>query len=216
MIRPTLLLVPVFILSACASQPGAQKAAMTAHASFGCSNTDYKGSEFSGSTDDGCGYKLVGRIGGGVMQPLAPPEKGEPVGNASRLDNMLEAEVGFVQHGTMDFNGLWLGTPNSGEVKAQGAILGAVYTRRINDRFDLFANGGAHWWKVKENEVFGGVPDHVEASGTSPYFGLGGRYWLNRNLAVRASWERYFDVGDTNVTGNGDIDNLWLGLDFTF
>ena len=216
MTRAPLLLVPVFVLSACASQPGAQQAKMTAHASFGCSSTDYKGSEFSGSTDDGCGFKVVGRVGGGVMQPMAPPEKGEPVGTAPRPDNMLEAEVGFVQHGTMKFDGLWSGVSDVGKIKADGAILGAVYTRRINDRFDLFANGGAHWWKVKEDEVFGGTPEHWEASGTSPYFGLGGRYWVNRNMAVRASWERFFDVGETGVTGQGDIDNLWLGLDFTF
>jgi hypothetical protein len=212
--RVAILFLTTPFLAACA-QEGALR--MTAHASLGCSSTDYKDSRFSGSTDDGCGYKVVGRVGGGVMQPiLDTPEKGEPVGGTRRPVNMLEAEAGYVRHGDMDFNGLWLGTSDRGTVKANGFILGAVYTRQISDRFDLFAGGGAHRWKVKENEVFGGVPESHDASGTSPYLDLGGRFWLNPNMAIRAAWERYFDIGVKDVTGKGDIDNLWLGLDYVF
>jgi hypothetical protein len=190
---------------------------MTASASFGCSNTDYKGESFTGSTDDGCGYKLVGRVGGGVMQPiLDKPEKGEPVGSEGRPVNTIEVEAGYVKHGDLDFNGLWLGTPDTGTVEADGFLLGIIYTRRITSAFDLFAGGGAHWWDVEESEVFGGTPEQHDASGTSPYFELGGRYWLGPNAAIRASWERFTDVGKINETGEGDIDSWWLGIDYRF
>ena len=213
MLRATLPLLIALIVAGC----GTTSQRMTAHASFGCSSTDYKGGQFQGSTDDGCGYKLIGRIGGGVKQPIIDtPEKGEPIDSEGRPDNLLEAELGYVRHGNMDFNGLWLGTPDTGTIKADGFLLGLVYTRRLNDRFDLFASGGAHRWKVKENEVFGGMPESRSASGTSPYLGLGGRYWIRSNIAIRGSWERFVNVGDQGKTGEGDIDNLWLGIDYLF
>ncbi len=189
---------------------------MTASASLGSSSTDYKDSRFSGSTDDGFGYKLAVRVGTDVKQLVGPPQKGEPVGSESRPDNFLEAEAGYVRHGEMDFDGQWLGTSDVGSIKADGFIFGVVYTRRITDRFDLFANAGAHWWDVKEKEVFGGIPESHDASGTSPYFGIGGRYWLTPSVALRAAWERFADVGKRDVTGNGDIDNYWLGIDYSF
>ena len=208
-----LLLVTTF-LTACAQT---QSMRMSANASFGCSDTDYKDSRFIGSTDDGCGYKVVGRVGGGVMQPILDiPEKGEPLGSEGRPVNTLEAEAGYVKHGDMDFNGLWLGTPDTGTVEADGYILGLVYTRRITNALDLFAGGGAHWWDAEEREIFGGTPEYHDASGTSPYYGLGGRYWFHPSAAIRASWERYTDVGKTDVTGRGDIDNWWLGMDYRF
>lgn len=204
------------VASSCSTAPP-QSAKMTAHASFGCSGTNYKGNQFSGQTNDACGYKLIGRVGGGILEPIIDtPVKGEPVGNEKRPTNMLEVEAGYVRHGDMEFDGLWLGVPDRGKIKAEGSILGVVYTRRINKQVDLFVNAGAHWWDVEEDEVYDGTPLHSEASGTSPYYGLGGRYWFHPRAAVRVSFERYTDVGEDGVTGEGDIDNVWLGIDYTF
>jgi hypothetical protein len=41
------------------------------------------------------------------------------------------------------------------------------------------------------------------------------RFDFLRNLAVRAEWQRYSDVGSSDI-GEADIDVLSLGLLFTF
>ncbi len=214
MIKVFSMLCIALLVSSCTST---QSMKMTAHASFGCSSTNYKGSLYEGPTDDNCGHKLIGRVGGRVLDPiLDTPVKGDPVDSSGRPTNMLEAEVGYVRHGDMKFDGLWDGIPDRGTIKADGYILGVVYTRRVNNRLDLFANAGAHWWDVEENEVYDGTPYRSEASGTSPYYGVGGRYWFHPRAAVRVSLERYADVGEDGVTGEGDIDSVWLGIDYSF
>lgn len=46
-------------------------------------------------------------------------------------------------------------------------------------------------------------------------FGLGASFSFTRNLAIRAEYERFFDVG-TSETGEGDIDLISIGIVFRF
>ena len=212
----SLMLIALFV-SACASE-GAKSMRMTANASFGCSSSNYKDkSVYQGSEDDSCGYKVVGRVGGGVMQPIRDiPEKGEPIDSGGRPVNTLEAEVGFVRFGDMKFDGIWGGFPDTGTIEANGIILGVVYTRRLSDEFDIFVSAGMNKWDVEESEVFNSVPYSSSSSGTSPYYGLGVRYWLHSNIGIRAAWRNYSSVGEKDQTGEGDIRNMSLGVDYLF
>lgn len=215
MLKIVALIFSALLVASCSTAQKSMK--MTANASFGCSGTNYKGTMYEGPTDDGCGYKLIGRVGTGVLEPIDnTQEKGEPIDSSGRPTNLLELEAGYVRHGDMKFDGLWGGVPDSGKIEADGYIVGVVYTRRVDSRLDLFANVGAHWWDVEENEVYDGIPLRSEASGTSPYYGVGGRYWFHPKAAVRASIERYADVGEDGVTGEGNIDSVWLGVDYSF
>ena len=42
--------------------------------------------------------------------------------------------------------------------------------------------------------------------------GLGADFTLSKNFAIRLAWDRYFDVGTEDVTGDIDADVISLGL----
>ena len=215
MYRIVSLVIIALFISACESGKSMR---MTASAGFVCSSTNFKDtSVYQGSADDSCGHKIVGRVGGGVLQPILDKlEKGEPVDSEGRPLNTLEAEIGFVRFGDLEFDGIWGGSPDTGTIKADGLILGVVFTRRLGNEFDIFASAGMNQWDVEENEVFDGVPYSSSASGTSPYYGLGVRYWFNSNIGLRAAWRSYSSVGEKDKTGEGDITNMSLGVDYLF
>jgi hypothetical protein len=207
-------------IAGCAGQVQQQR--MTASASYGCTDTNYKDNRFSGSVNDDCGYQVVGRVDAGkVLTPILDVPKKEPVtnnGNGSdaivqRPVNLFEFEIGYLNFGDTKFEGLFTGVSDAGTIKADGFLFGGVFNRKINNKSDLIFKVGVLHWNVEENEVYGGTPLSNEASGNSPYLGVGGRFWLNKRMAIRGEITRYFDVGKVNVTGEGDIDAIWIGLD---
>ncbi|MDH3760649.1 MAG: outer membrane beta-barrel protein [Gammaproteobacteria bacterium] len=212
MVRIIALVLTAVMVCACA--PG-KVLRMTASGKIVCSDNDYKDSDvFDGSTDDDCGFGLIGRIGHGI--PFTETQDADgPVGS-TRPNNTMEFELGYLRQGDTEFDGLYQGTPDEGTIEADGLVLGLVYTRRISDKFDLFANYGIFDWEVEEEEEFGGIPESHDASGSSPYYGFGGRYWFMPKVSLRLGWNRFTDVGKSSETGKGDIDNWSLGVDYLF
>ena len=52
--------------------------------------------------------------------------------------------------------------------------------------------------------------------GTDFTYGVGLKYDFTRNLAARVEYQRYNDLGNSNTTGQSDV-NMWsLGLMFKF
>jgi opacity protein-like surface antigen len=60
-----------------------------------------------------------------------------------------------------------------------------------------------------------GVSRSQEASEVEFKFGIGASYSFTRNLALRAEFERFLDVGDSD-TGEGDVDLISIGVTFRF
>lgn len=86
----------------------------------------------------------------------------------------------------------------------------------INNALSIFGKAGVAYTKTKLNASAsgGGVS---ASSGDSdgevvPKLGLGVRYSLTRQFAVRAEYERYFNVGDKNKTGESDVDMWSIGV----
>jgi OmpA-OmpF porin, OOP family len=127
-------------------------------------------------------------------------------------------EVGYVHLGEASANGTdsVLGT-TSVTWEASGFMVAAVGSIPIAERFALLGKVGLFRWDVDvraSSSVFG--TGSVSKTGTDLMFGLGGSMNLGRNLAVRVEWERFNDVGDENVTGEGDIDLLSASIVFRF
>jgi opacity protein-like surface antigen len=49
-----------------------------------------------------------------------------------------------------------------------------------------------------------------------PKLGLGAEYNLTKTVAVRAEYERYFNVGDKNQTGESDVGVWNVGVKMSF
>ena len=51
---------------------------------------------------------------------------------------------------------------------------------------------------------------------SDPVLGVGAEFSLSKHFAIRLAWDRYFDVGTENVTGDVDADLITLGMRFGF
>lgn len=56
----------------------------------------------------------------------------------------------------------------------------------------------------------------MNESGTDRVFGVGARFSVTKDLAIRAEWERFQNVGKEGASGRFDIDLLSVNLMATF
>lgn len=132
-----------------------------------------------------------------------------------------------------------------GELSGSGPVRGADVTLNtevtawdlvgvgswpVIDRFSLYGKLGLYRaeTEVRRTEsrivfagVFGQFPvtqttsTSANKKNTDATFGIGARYDITRNFALRAQWQRYQDVGGSEV-GQSDIDVLSAGLMYRF
>jgi OmpA-OmpF porin, OOP family len=109
----------------------------------------------------------------------------------------------------------------SAEIEASGPYVQAVGILPLQ-RFELFATGGFMYATTETTlstsgavVLAPGIARTEKDSELEFKFGLGASFSFTRNLAIRAEYERFFDVG-TSDTGEGDIDLLSVGIVFRF
>ena len=112
-----------------------------------------------------------------------------------------------------------LGYTNLGEVSRPGASVEAtawelvgVGSFPVADRFSIYGKLGGYRAET-EARLLGLSRDE---SNNGITYGVGAQYDFTRTVGVRAEWQRYADVGDDNVGGEGDIDVLSVGLRVKF
>jgi len=76
--------------------------------------------------------------------------------------------------------------------------------------FSALARAGLFSWKADLK----GPTGSADASGTDLTYGFGVKFDFNRDVSVRAEWQRYKDVGDQNKTGQGNVD--FIGASFVY
>jgi len=109
----------------------------------------------------------------------------------------------------------------SAEVEASGPYVEAVGIIPLQ-RFELFGKVGAMYATTETTfstsgavVLAPGVARSNKDSEVEFKLGVGGSFSITRNLAIRAEYERYFEVGTSN-TGEGDIDLISIGIVFRF
>lgn len=106
----------------------------------------------------------------------------------------LGAELGYIDLGDA--------TAAGGSLSAQGLELAAVGTLPINPQWGVYGKLGLHRWDADGTRPGASFSE----TGIDPTYGLGVRFNLTRDVALRAQWQRYQDVGDSATTGRSDID----------
>ena len=121
-----------------------------------------------------------------------------------------------------DFNRLFaaeLGYVNFGEAKASGPGVSATFEPTA------FEAVGVAKWPVWQNvSVYGKLgafrwdvdARNASETGTDLTYGVGVRYSFTRNWAAQLEWRRYNDVGDSNRTGQSDIEVVGISALFKF
>ena len=124
----------------------------------------------------------------------------------------ISAELGYADHGKAKLSG----PGGTDELAATAWDLSGIFQWPFsNTGFSVFGRLGLYVGKV---ELSG--PDHGDKTSSNVTFGLGAGYDFNRNIGVRAEWQRYSKMkarnDATGVEDEGDVDALSIGVLYRF
>jgi hypothetical protein len=141
-----------------------------------------------------------------------------------QLMDILGFELSYLNFGGTSANasgtakGTTTATTAKTEFEAKGFAFAAIGTLPVTKDFGVIGRVGIFRWNVESTASIpsGGT---VTAKDTKPGFtfdniGVGFKYAISKSMDMRVEWERFKDVGDTHITGQGDIDLITLGLLF--
>lgn len=130
-----------------------------------------------------------------------------------RIDSMFSLEGGYTDLGkaTQSVSGA------QGNVKVNGYLTEAGLYLPANEQVSFFAKGGLFFWDLNANLVAANTSvSHRHSNGTDPVGSLGIEGALSDNLRVQLQYDRYFNVGKKNDTGESDIDVIGLNAMILF
>lgn len=129
------------------------------------------------------------------------------------LSRYFGLEAGYTDLGKLKFNATDGTTNVPGSVKGTGYFVDAVGKFPVGQGVDLFGRVGAFHGKATGSVSADGVSYSTDDSGTDVHYGLGASYAFNRNVSMRAEWERYrFDV----FGGSSNTDLFSVGVVYAF
>lgn len=104
-----------------------------------------------------------------------------------------------------------------GVVNAQFRIFESllVATLPVSERFAFYGKAGVYLWDADFDSP-AVSPVKADANGNDLTYGLGVRFNLTRQAALRLEWQRYNDVGDPASTGRFNVDVFGLSALFSF
>lgn len=165
----------------------------------------YVGASF-GSTDASDGIAVPGLITSGTVDGK---DSGFKIFGGYQFSPNLALEVAYVDLGELTYSGTFGGLPvSNGKVETSGLNTSLVGTFPVNPNFSFFAKAGVFAWSADARDITGGLPFSGSDDGADFSFGFGGAFQIDRNLSLRAEWERY--------DANDDISLLSVGLAYRF
>jgi len=132
-----------------------------------------------------------------------------------QFNSNFSAEAGYVDLGETDADTVISGISISAEAEVTGFFLAGIAAWPINDSFSIYGKLGAIYWDVDTKASGGGISVSEDESGTDFLFGIGAQYNFTNNFGVRAEWERFNDVGNSD-TDESDIDLISASLVYGF
>lgn len=127
-------------------------------------------------------------------------------------------EFGYVDLGEATFNGTdsFLGTADA-SFESSGFNVALAGFLPVGNNISVTGKVGLFLWDLDVNvnsSVWGS--GSLSEDGADLMYGIGVQFGVNEQIAVRAEWESYKDIGDEGTTGQSDIDMLSANLVFKF
>jgi OmpA-OmpF porin, OOP family len=158
-------------------------------------------------------------------------DEGSPwsIGGGYRFSRYLAVEVGYLDLGSAEYRAA--GTvfvPGVGvvdstlglDISAKGPTLAALVTAPLGEKFDVHGRLGMFFADTTFELGIGldtfDESDEFSANSEDFFAGVGAAYHFTPNFAASIDFSLFKDVGDDEETGEGDIDSLTLGLQYTF
>lgn len=134
-------------------------------------------------------------------------------------------EAGYVDLGKLNYKfsgsvgGFSLATATL-TAKAKGPTLAALSILPLSPSWEVYGRFGLIFSKVtltadiSVDNLAGG--DSESANSVDPLIGIGTAWHLGSNLALRAEYTRFANVGDKDKTGETNIDLFSVGVVYSF
>ena len=141
-----------------------------------------------------------------------------------QLNDHFALEFAYVDLGSVDYQATATVSDGVDEIdadvglesSANGAVLSALGILPVGERFSVFGRVGFSLMSAKGTAriTIDGVTDRLsqDSQKSDPVLGVGAEYSLGKYSAIRLAWDRYFDVGTEDVTGDVDADVYSLGF----
>ena len=145
-----------------------------------------------------------------------------------QLNDHFAVEFAYVDLGSVDYQAT--ATVSDGvdeadadvglESSAHGPVVSALGILPIGERFSVFGRVGLSLLNAKGTAriTIEGASQRASQSSqkSDPVLGVGAEFSLSKHFAIRLAWDRYFDVGTEDVTGDVDADLITLGMRMGF
>lgn len=137
-------------------------------------------------------------------------------------------EVGYVELGTAEYTADYVltgtGPATFGGIdtsfRINGPTIGAVGILPIGQRFEVHARGGILFSRARVTEratdANGVVVSGVRIGGSDKdlFAGVGAGWNITPDYSLRVDFRRFLDAGDEDSTGESDIDQITLSVQF--
>jgi OOP family OmpA-OmpF porin len=128
-----------------------------------------------------------------------------------QFNQYFAVEGGYINFGKAQYRGTITGGIVKADIEASGFNIDAVGILPINESFSLFGKLGVIDAKV---ELVG--TSSVSATKWKPTYGVGATYNVNKQLGIRVEYEQFSKLGDSNKTGESDVNVISAGVAYKF
>jgi len=136
------------------------------------------------------------------------------IGIGGDLSDNVMFEVAYADLGEFDFSVTANGSNVNGGTKASTAYA-SILPHISSGAARLYGRVGAGYWDAEFEASTPGISVSESDNGWGPVLGAGVEYNLGRatfDWSIRAEWTRHFGVGESDTTGESDIDIALIGL----
>lgn len=169
-------------------------------------------------------FESVGLDVEDITSALDDSDTGFSLAGGYQLNDHFALEFAYVDLGSVTYRAT--ATVTDGDVvltpdvelesSADGPVISALGILPIGERFSLFGRVGLSLLNAEGTArvtLEGDTQQDTQTSQkTDPMVGIGAELSLSRHFAVRLAWDRYFDIGTADVTGDVDADVYTLGV----
>jgi len=156
----------------------------------------------------------------GVSSSLDKTDTAYKIQLGYQFNQYFAVEGGYVDLGKGTYSASFTGGSAHADAKASGVNIAAVGILPLGESFSLFGKLGFIDAKVETsvsaNGPGGSASGSVSSTKWKNNWGVGATYNVNKQLGVRVEYEQFNKLGDSNTTGEADVNLLSAGVVYKF
>jgi OOP family OmpA-OmpF porin len=134
-----------------------------------------------------------------------------------QFNKNLAVEIGYANLGKATGTGTLGFATASDSYKASALTVAAVGLLPLGDSgFSFLGMAGLSVNMIEDKFVFGNISGTEKKSKTDFYYGVGAKYAINKNFAVRVQYENFGDAGDEAQITRSKLDLTSLNVEYKF